>query len=344
MASSSTSQRTPPAKRARFSAKMVQKQGLKNEKGKDSKAPVHVAIQDWGYNAMRYFPGQTTETQLWQLQILHDAHNGVGYQTGSAIDEVLSKFKDGSVKNSKAMEARYAIRYTNTNGKDEKFDRDNVGMVPWRGALYIAKADFTDALVLLGLVAQQKVESGHLTCPPPMHVVGLSDELPHGSLPEGWSYMKVSEVPSPFAAAPPRGYRHLVMQVEKAEAAPAIAPIGTGEDKEKEEIEEGQNKVHPVATEDRVWTILCYGGIYEFRREFDSLNIEGGYVDNDGEKREFVRTLSADLGEASKNMILDVLGDGVFKHAPAAVLNATGEDTDDMVAWLVEQPTIHLLK
>ena len=331
---------------------MVQKQGLKNEKGKDSKAPVHVAIQDWGYNATRYFPGQTTETQLWQLQILHDAHNGVGYQTSSAIDEVLSKFKDGSAKNSKAMEAQYAIRYTNTNGKDEKFDRNNVGMVPWRGALYIAKADFADALVLLGLVAHYKVESGHLTCPPPMHVVGVSDELPHGSLPEGWSYMKVSDVPSPFAAAPPRSYRHLVMQVEKGEAAPGIAPIGTAEasegkeDEEKGEmkVEEGEKKTRAVATEAPVWTILFFGGIYEFRREFDSLNIEGGYVDNDGEKREFVRTLSADLGDASKNMILDVLGDGVFKHAPTALLNATGEDTDDMVAWLVEQPTIHLLK
>ena len=43
-------------------------------------------------------------------------------------------------------------------------------------------------------------------------------------------------------------------------------------------------------------------------------------------------------------MILDILGDGVFRHAPTALLNATGEDTDDMVAWLAEQPTIHLLK
>ena len=224
---------------------MVQRQGLKNEKGKDSKAPVLIAIQDWGYNAVRYFPGQTTETQLWQLQIMHDAHNGVAYQTGNVIDEVLPKFKGGSAKTTKTTETQHAIRYTNTNGKDEQFDRDHVGMVPWRGALYIAKADFRDALDLLGLVAKHKVESGHLSFAPLMHVIGLADGLPYGSLPQGWSYEKVSEVPSLFAAAPPRSNRHLVMQVEKGEATSTRPPKSTGQGSEvvDGEPEETKQKV-----------------------------------------------------------------------------------------------------
>ena len=39
------------------------------------------------------------------------------------------------------------------------------------------------------------------------------------------------------------------------------------------------------------WTILIYGGIYEYRRDFDMLEIEGGYIDLEGDKREFVRTV-----------------------------------------------------
>ena len=315
---------------------MVQKPGNKP----DSKAPLHIAIYDWGYNASRFFPGLSSETQLWQLQIIHEVHNGVGFQTGSAIDEVLHKFKGGEAKSAKAMEAHHGIRYTNTNGKDEKFDRNDVGMVPWRGALYIANSDFKDALVLLGLVAKRKVECGHLASLPSLHVIGESDELVCGTLPDGWSYKKVTDMPSPFAAAPPRGYHHLVLQVER-DGAPS-RPVSRQADPTADQKEEEQS--HKATAEQSRWTILLFGGIYEFRREFDSLNIEGGYIDVEGENRPYVRTLPADLQDSSKAMVMEILGDGVFKHAPVALLNATGDSADDMVAWLSEQPSVFPLK
>ena len=312
--SASASATTPPAKRARFSAKMVQKQGPKTDRARDYKAPVQICIYDWGCNAARYFPGQTVAEKLWQLQILHDVHNGVGYQTSTSIDEVLSKFKGGTAKSTKTMEATHAIRYTNTGGKDEKFDRDNVGLVPWRGALYSAGPDVSDALRLLTLVTKRKVECGHLLVHPELQVIGLQEECPFGTLPEGWMYKQATDVPSPFAAAPPKSYRHLVMHVELTEVASPTTNTTkkadytkTGEDEPVVEDFEQEPDLHEQEASGS-WTILMYGGIYDYRREFDMLEIEGGYIDLENDKREFVRTVSTDLGDSGKALLLNILG------------------------------------
>ena len=129
----------------------------------------------------------------------------------------LVKFKVGIAKTCKAMETAHAIRFTNTGGKDEKFDRDNVGLVPWRGALYSAGPDVCARLHLLMLVTKRKVECGHLLIHLELQVIGLDKECPYGPLPEGWTYKPVASLPSPFAAAPPRSYRHIVMHVELTE-------------------------------------------------------------------------------------------------------------------------------
>ena len=91
------------------------------------------------------------------------------------------------------------------------------------------------------------------------------------------------------------------------------------------------------------WTILIYGGIYEYRRDFDMLEIEGGYIDLEGDKREFVRTVSTDLRDSGKALLLNILGADVFKQCPVALLNATGDVSDPFVTWLSQQPSIHVL-
>ena len=350
-ASTTTAPFQPPTKRARFSAKMVQKQGVKADRAKDYKAPVQICVYEWGSTAVHYFPGQTIGTKLWQLQILHDVHNGVAYQTSTSIDEVLSKFKGGIAKTSKAMETAHSIRFTNTGGKDERFDRDNVGLVPWRGALYSAGPDVRDALHLLMLVTKRKVECGHLLIHPELQVIGLDEECPYGPLPDGWTYKPVASLPSPFAAAPPRSYRHIVMHVELTEIVTnTTKPNGTEEtpgpeeDGEETEIKEGLEKELTLLEQAAGnWTILIYGGIYEYRRDFDMLEIEGGYIDLEGDKREFVRTVSTDLSDSGKALLLNILGAGVFKQCPVALLNATGDVSDPLVTWLSQQPSMHML-
>ena len=332
MSSSSTQQ--PAAKRARYTAKMVQMAVAKSEKPKDYHVPVRTVVHSWGNNAFLYFPGQPRSTPLWQVQVMHEMHDGIAYMLSAAIKDALPKFKDGKALTLEAMEKVHSIKCTNTGGKGDNFDKDGAGLQQWRNAIYVAGPTCHAALELVQLVAQQKVESGQLIVQPPLQIIDSAASNPLGSLPAGWIYKQVLDAPGPFAACPPKGRKHLWMQVETCQSGSEDAKEADTKE-EGEEEEEGQ-----VTPPTPSWNLLFYGGIYEYRELFEAQNIEGAYVGPEGASKEFVRSLPVDM--SSKETILHVLGEGVFQHAPVLLVNATEAEDDPMVNWLLDQRSVHL--
>ena len=327
MASSGSNQQ-PAAKRPRYSAKSVKMRADKTKEG--ALAPLQVAVHSWGQTASVYFPGHTRSTPMWQLQVMHDAHNGLGFMMNSSLREALPKFRGGAATTLESMERLHGIKYTNAGGPGDRFDRDGAGFQHWRIALYVAGPTCDAGLELLGLVVERKIEIGHLVLPPEMQVIGREVEFPHGPLPAGWRYVQTLDVPTPFAALPPKSRRHLWMQVELPQESAAAAAAGQQPAEEED------------AATTESWVVMFYGGVYDYRDRFEALNIEGGQIEEDSDTKNFVRMLTADLGNESKKLLSAVLGDAVFCHAPVALLNATGADDDKLVAWLTEQKSVHL--
>ena len=341
-------QQQPPAKRARFSAKMVKMASPRTDRPRDHNAPVQLTIHDWGQNAMQFFPGRPRSMPLWQVQVSHEVHNGVGYMMNSTVKDVLPKFREGSAVTLEAMEKVHSIKYTNTGGKNDNFDKDDIGLQPWRVAFYVAGANCHAVLELLKLVVQRKLENGQLILEPELQVVGTSAVNLHGHLPEGWVYKQVTEIANPFICLPPKGRRHLWLQVELSDgstsqkSSTAAVQQESGEPREEEAAADSLPRSDEAAGATTSWILMFFGGIYDFRDRFEAQGIEGGHVEQGSESKDYVRKLVADLTAEGKETVLKILGDGVLRHAPVALLNATEAQDDPMVNWLLDQRAIHL--
>eukprot|EP00972_Heterocapsa_arctica_P115527 16448235-Heterocapsa_arctica.AAC.1 len=129
-----------------------------------------------------------------------------------------------------------------------------------------------------------------------------------GSMPEGWGMEPVGTVgPHIFDAAPPRGKRHMILQVEKAEA-------------------------------DGEYSLLFMGNTWAFRAQFDGMGIAGGHVECDGHK-EYVRCLQGvGLAQDSKDRVTQVLGSGVLNGHALIIFNETADSDDEMISWLASFP------
>ena len=211
MSSSSTG--APSAKRAKISLKTVKFQS-RGDRAQNAHAPVVTSVFNWGRNASLYFEGVGRSCPLWQVQVVHEAHNGIAYGMNNGLKEALPHFGGGVATTLETMEQVHKIRYTNTGGRTDTFDRDEVGHQVWRCALYVGSPTFHPVLELLKIVVDRYVESGRLLMRPDLVVVGVE---PSHALPDGWVVRPAVSPVSPFFALPPKGRRHVLAQVEQAE-------------------------------------------------------------------------------------------------------------------------------
>ena len=258
------------------------------------------------------------DAPLWQLQFADGSGAPFSYQLLPTAREALQNHPNQEVRTLDDMESRLGVRLTiGAPPRAGPFDPDQVGMVTWRPAVYVAGETPCAGLEIIQFILEYKKAQGLLTYLPQVLVLGL----PHGlALPPPWQHAPLPtllEIPPPFGVQPPRGQRHIIAQLEYCEAASQDA----------------------VAT----YYLTFSGGIYHFRERFEQLGVQGVPVasgDPDAAtKKEYVRLVEmAGDDETAKARVVDVL-EGVLAKIPVYFCSMVGAG-DPMQAWLLQQPSL----
>ena len=196
-------------------------------------------------------------------------------------------------------------------------DVDEIGVQKWQTVTYPPGDDPSAILDFVHQVLLYKVSKGHLT-----HMPNLVLHLPNGGfqgpLHHPWQLGDAADcaanaLPAPFAASPPRGRRHVLAMLEK------------------EEFDDGSTK----------YSFCVYGGIYVFRSRFDELRVAAGEVPLDATTQVYVRFVKfADL-EDGEGLLTSIL-EGCLLRIPIYFMNRTGQEDDEVVQWILEQPGVML--
>ena len=56
-----------------------------------------------------------------------------------AMKDAMPNFRNGTVRALEELEKKRGIMYINTGGKSDHFDKDSVGLMPWRSAMLLAQ-------------------------------------------------------------------------------------------------------------------------------------------------------------------------------------------------------------
>lgn len=191
--------------------------------------------------------------------------------------------------------------------------KPHVSAQAWRVALYASTTSLGDVLGLLGAYVAEKskgiefISSGM----PALRVHPVAAQYFPSGLPEPWTFEPMgSPLPHIFDAAPMRGKRHIMLQVERN------------------------------ADED-VYTITFFGGIWSFRAAFDNAEVRGGYVEAEDGTREYVRCLpDMKADEAGKERLANLLAEGVLRGHAVCLLDETGDSNCPMRLWLAARANV----
>eukprot|EP00435_Cladocopium_sp_Y103_P033202 s2508_g8.t1 len=295
----------------------------------------------WG-SAEWIWPGTQS---LWQIQVQHcawDTSLGQGSFRKSLVDtarrallrhpafpkicDLKSLFKEGRIKilnGAPPQEARV---------NPSSVDPDGLGLSPWEPVLYAAGDTPFEALTVIRLVMEDKVQGGLLSRLPALHLVWAllpDQEAPKESLPELWTAISVTvprsepnclAQPNPFAVLPPLGRRHVLGHLQIA----------------------AKNK--KIKTCDvPLYDFKIFGGIYYFKDGFDSLKIPLAKMEvpTNGDK-EYVRILyDLQVGDHTRCFIQKVLQE-VLHNLPMLLINDIPNEDDDFACWLLDQPSVIL--
>ena len=320
----------PAAKRSRFSAKNFSARtparsndASANGDGSD----LVVSIRRWGSSYGVFEDGSRTET-LWQLQVAHGGKSSFGYNLFGVCKEALATYPDTDIRDLTQLERKKHIKVLHgAPPMTGPSDPDNVGLAAWQPVVYAPNTD--DGLNLIHFVTKHKVGAGDLLQLPNFIAV-----FPDGGttpVPTPWMVHKEHALQlSPFKSVPPKGRRHVLMQIELDRAASQAA---TADD----ELTGSDHESHPSN-----YSIMLFGGLYDYRTFFDALGIQGGSVPMaDGEKSEYVRYVRiTDTLEDRKR--LTAILEQVLLRVPVYLIDETQQQDDPLVSWLLDQPAVHL--
>ena len=270
-------------------------------------ANLEVTVSPWG-SAFGIFETATKSTQLWQLQLRQAGPKPVTYQILGSARRVLLQHPNSDVRDLKTLEEHCHIRLLNgAPPQTGPADPDSVGLESWMPVIYCAGDTPMPGLDFIKSILHEKDENGELSHMPECVLLHVEEKWPFGELPTGWSYQQTQNY-KPFSAAPPRGKRHLLMQVER-----------------------GSN------TED--YCLMFMGNLYAFREQFEENGVTGGFIEHE-HGREYVRTISVSNNKDGKRRIEEILHEAL-SELPVYLINATEDTEDAMVQWLQTQRTVH---
>ena len=207
-------------------------------------------------------------------------------------------------------------------------DPDQVGFVDWQLVIY--SCGLSAALDFIHFILNYKVQKRILATMPELavHVRSAGSTTP-SFLPSPWQILSGTALamPKPFGAMPPKGRRHVLVQLE--------GPRRQDDMEEDEKPKAEGNGEDAEAT----YTLSFYGNIYPFKDRFEDSGVPGALtVINTSQQKDYVRYLLLKLDDASKDKVQEVLVD-VLKKLPLFFINMAGDD-DPMASWLLLQPSI----
>ena len=306
----------PPATRRRLSARglVVQPTAARATGAKATSAqPVQVSIVKWSdaNHGIIQVQNGSDDAPLYQFQIVHEGRPSITYGFLQSFRAFLPTY-DAELASLDDLETKKGIRIALSGGSIER-DPDDIGVKPWRLAMYARTASPESVLEMLSSFVREKAKGLEFSGAdmPELKITSQSAALLAAPAPQPWTAEPAGSVhPNPFDAAPPKGRRHLLLQVEKEDT-------------------------------DGMYSIMFLGNTWPFRDAFESAGVTGGYVDG-GEKKEYVRCMQGlELCETDKARIASVLGERVLRKHAVFLLDETSGPEDDMVRWLVSQPSVY---
>ena len=278
--------------------------------------------------------GTAASTQLWQVQLAGLGQRAFTYKAMISAKEALPSYSNGSITTLQELEEREHIRLAIASSPPTgPLDVDKVGMVEWQIAFYAAaQPGICKVLGFIHHVLNHKVQQGQLREVPPLQVFACPGlHVMTAAPPSPWTMVnghQGTSIPKPFAAAPPRGKRHIVAQLERHGSADARMPSSTQEDPEDSQVYQPEG--------DAKYILTFLGGLFHFRLLFDNLQIAGGWVaknDADPEQRDYVRYVEFTDDDASKAKVGQIFSDALL-DIPVFFVDMVGPN-DPISMWLL---------
>ena len=327
-----------PSKRQRFSAGAItaSTSTRSNELGDGSE--LVATIRRWGSTFGVFEDGSRTEA-LWQLQITHGGRQSFGYQLLGVCREALQQHPNENVRDPLHLETEMHIRIlSGAPPQTGHPDPDGVGLEAWLPVVYAPTP--ADGMNIVHFIMKHKISAGQVLQMP--HLIALfpaeqPTEVP--TVPVPWVVQpKHTLQMKPFNALPPRGRRHVLMQVELADVLPTQGSPPANHEAADSEDEQTQKNDLPIST----YAIMFFGSLYSFRELFDAANIQGGTVPRpDGTKDEYVRHMKATYSDDDKQKLKTIL-EQVLLKVPVYLIDHTESRDDPLVSWMLTQPSVHL--
>ena len=278
--------------------------------------------------------GAAASTQLWQVQLAGLGQRAFTYKAMTSAKEALASYDNGGITTLQELEEKDHIRLVVASSPPTGLlDVDKVGMVEWQIAFYAAgQTGICTVLGFIHHVLNHKVQQGQLREVPPLQVFAcpglhVMTVAPPAPWTVGTSH-QIKSIPKPFAAAPPRGKRHIVAQLERHGPADAQIPSNTQEEPEDSQVYQPEG--------DTKYLLTFLGGLFHFRLLFDNLQIAGGWVaknDADPEQRDYVRYVEFTDDDASKAKVEQIFRDALL-DIPVFFVDMVGPN-DPVSMWLL---------
>ena len=285
--------------------------------------------------------GADDTTELWQVQLVGPNARCFNFKILAVMREAVLEHPNQKVRAVQDVEKVLGVRVVlGAPAQVGKSDPDDVGFVDWQLVIY--SCGLPCVLDFIRFILDYKVRKGiEIASMPPMavYMVDKSRGLPSSSLPSPWFQLKDTciEMPKPFAALPPKGRRHVLMQLDILRRGTRSIEdnliIASDANEEEGGLEEG--RAQPEGT----YALTFFGNIFPFKDRFDAQGIPLSLTTTDAAgQMSYTRSLGLRMDAPSKLKVLEVLVD-VLKGLPLYFINMTSED-DPMARWLLQQPTV----
>ena len=327
-----------PFKRQRFSAGAITTSTPARPQDLGDGSGLVATIRRWGSTFGVFDDGSRTEP-LWQIQVTHGGRQSFGYQLHGVCREALQAYPNENIRELTQLETEMHVKILHgAPPAAGAQDPDGVGLEAWQPVVYAPTP--AAGLGIIHFIMQHKVRTGQvLQLPHFIAVFVMEPDARTPAMPTPW--IKHTDHPlqqAAFRALPPRGRRHVLLQVELDKMQQGQGQIPANQEAVREEDEQTPNSQLPTGT----YAIMFFGGIYGFRELFDAANIQGGTVAQpDGSKDEYVRHLKATCSEGDKQRLTSIL-EQVLLQVPVYLVDQTGSQDDPLVSWLLTQPSVHL--
>ena len=274
--------------------------------------------------------GASTTTPLWQVQLAGGGSGAFSFRILSVAKEALEEHPNDNIRSLRDLEGVLRIRLVaGAPAQAGPSDPDGLGIVDWQLVIYATA--IKDVLEFIQFVLDYKVQKGYISGVP--ELIAQISHMGPGTFSAPWKPLLDENIklPKPFSVLPPKGRRHIVVQLEKqAEIdGDGAADLAT----------QGGEVAVPFGPTDS-YVLTFYGGIYHFKDRFEERGVPGALLAmrTDQDQKEYVRYLEIKMDEVGMRQVRMVLEE-VLKYIPLYFINLAGA-SDSLAIWLQKQSSI----